>query len=72
VVCSDFPSLRDFVRENVIGETVASLDALPGTITSLGNRLDTLRTNALTCYQEKLRFEPHFEKFFSELTGSGR
>ena len=67
VICSDFPSLKDFVQENVIGAAISSMDDLPGVLVSFREQINVLRKNAFACYQSKLRFESHFEGFYRRL-----
>jgi len=67
VICSDFPSLNDFVAKNKIGMAVP-VENLPRAIKQFNGRLESYRQNALACYQEKYRFENYFEQFYEKLT----
>ena len=66
IICSDFPSLKDFVEENRIGVSV-SVEELSKAMKQIGEKLGVLKKNALVCYQEKFRFEIYFERFYNQL-----
>ena len=66
IVCSDLPSLRDFVKVNGIGLTT-SLNDLPSAVKLVGDNLALYRGNVLSCYRSKYRFELYFDKFCSLL-----
>jgi glycosyltransferase involved in cell wall biosynthesis len=66
VVCSNFPSLREFVEVNQIGLTT-SVEDLPQTIRHIEGKLRFYRKNALSCYQAKYRFEVFFDNFCAQL-----
>jgi glycosyltransferase involved in cell wall biosynthesis len=66
IVCSDLPSLRDFVEANGIGLTT-SLTNLPSTIKLVGDNLAFYRKNIFPFYQSKYRFEHYFDEFCARL-----
>ena len=70
VICSDYPSLKDFVQENAIGTAISSIDDLPGVLLSFREQINVLRENAFACYQRKLRFESYFEGFYRRLVNA--
>ena len=71
VISSDFPSLRQFIKDNAIGTTIATFDELPGALESLNAQIQTFRENALTCYEKFFRFERYFENVHAKLTNNG-
>ncbi len=66
VICSDFPSLKDFVEENDVGIAVP-VHVLSRALEQIKDKLDIVKKNAHVCYEEKIRFESHFERFFDQL-----
>lgn len=69
VICSDFPSLNNFVRHNNVGMAV-SPEYLPQALEQIGSNIDYYKNNALTCYQEQYSFEHYFRLFYDHLTSS--
>ena len=67
VICSNYPSLSDFVQENKIGAAISSFDELPDMLVACGQEINILRKNAISCYQIKLRFENYFDGFYNKL-----
>lgn len=70
VICSDHPTLKDFVQENAIGAAISSINDLPRVLVSFSSQIDFLRKNALACYQKKFRFEKYFEGFYRSLVNT--
>jgi len=66
VICSDLPSLKQFVEENRIGIAVP-LEELPRAIAGAKNHLGRYRENAASCYVEKFCFEEYFDRFYEKL-----
>ncbi|MBI2354872.1 MAG: hypothetical protein HYV06_07575 [Deltaproteobacteria bacterium] len=67
VICSNFETLREFVTGHGIGVPISSLDDLPQALWQVTEQLPTFRLRALDCYQRNFRFEPFFERFYSEI-----
>ena len=66
IICSDFPSLKQFVEEHDIGMAVP-LHELPKAIRALSGRVDSVKDNVLQCYNKELRFENYFNRFHDKL-----
>ena len=66
IVCSDFPSLKQFVEAHDIGMAV-SVYELPKAIKEMSERIDSMRDNVLQCYNNELRFENYFNRFYDKL-----
>lgn len=67
VVCSDFPSLREFVERWDVGVAISSPSDLPAAIRTIERKGETMKENARRCYEAELRFERHFETFYETL-----
>ena len=66
IVCSNFPSLKQFVEAHDIGMAV-SVYELPKAIKEMSERMDSMRDNVLQCYNNELRFENYFNRFYDRL-----
>ena len=67
VVCSDFPSLREFVERWDVGIAVASPADLPEAIAMIRRKGEAMKENARRCYESELRFERHFDRVYDTL-----
>jgi len=67
VVCSDFPSLREFVQRWDIGVPVPCPEDVPAAVETILRRGEVMKENARRCYESEFRFERHFEKFYGTL-----
>jgi len=70
IICSEFVSLKDFVEERSIGAAI-SIRELPRAVRLIGEKIEILRENAHACYEEQLRFENYFERFYDRLVSEG-
>jgi len=66
IICSDFPSVKQFVEEHDIGMAVP-VHKLPKAIRRISERIDSVRDNVLKCYNKELRFENYFNRFYDSL-----
>jgi glycosyltransferase involved in cell wall biosynthesis len=66
IVCSDFPSLKQFVEGHDIGKAV-SVNDIPEAIKIVSEKIKTVRENVLRCYNENVRFENYFNAFYHQL-----
>jgi glycosyltransferase involved in cell wall biosynthesis len=66
IICSDFPSLKEFVEENGVGMAVP-VNELSFAVEQIGNKIDIMKKNAHLCYDEKIRFESFFARFYDQL-----
>ena len=66
IICSDFPSVKQFVEEHDIGMAVP-VHELPKAIRGISERIDSVRDNVLQCYNKELRFENYFNRFYDRL-----
>jgi len=66
IICSDFPSLKAFTEDNAIGLSIP-VHELSLAVKQVGEKIEVFKKNALACYQEKFRFESHFERFYQNL-----
>ena len=66
IICSDFPSLKEFVEENGVGMAVP-VNELSFAVEQIGNKIDIMKKNAHLCYEEKIRFESFFARFYDQL-----
>jgi len=66
IICSDLPSLKQFVEDNDIGIAIP-VEELPRAIKETTKRLGTFKANSIRCYLEKFRFEEYFSHFYDEL-----
>jgi hypothetical protein len=66
IICSDFPSVKQFVESHDIGMAVPVYE-LPRAIREISERIDSVRDNALQCYKNELRFENYFNRFYDQL-----
>jgi glycosyltransferase involved in cell wall biosynthesis len=67
IICSDYPSLREFVDSQQIGIAAAAPDQLSSVLPIIRGRLGEMRLNVLRCYQDNFRFERFFEVFYASL-----
>ena len=66
IICSDFPSVKQFVESHDIGMAVPVYE-LPRAIREISERIDSVRDNVLQCYNNELRFENYFNRFYDQL-----
>jgi len=66
IICSDFPSVKQFVEAHDIGMAVP-VHQLPKAIRGISGRIDSVRDNVLRCYNKELRFENYFNPFYDKL-----
>jgi len=66
VVCSNYPSLKNFILENKVGVAV-TVQETAGAVEEIADHIRVYRGNTLQCYQDKFRFETYFEHFFHAL-----
>ena len=66
IICSDFPSVKQFIEEHDIGMAVP-VHELPKAISGISERIDSVRDNVLRCYNNELRFENYFNPFYDKL-----
>jgi glycosyltransferase involved in cell wall biosynthesis len=66
IICSDFPSVKQFVEAHDIGMAVP-VHELPRAIRGISERIDSVRDNVLQCYNNELRFENYFNRFYDRL-----
>lgn len=67
IICSEFASLKEFVEENGVGMAVP-VNELSRALDQIKDKLDIVKKNAHLCYEEKIRFESHFDRFFDQLS----
>jgi glycosyltransferase involved in cell wall biosynthesis len=70
IICSDYPSLARFVRENGIGFAVP-VQNLAQAVERIAGRIGDYRGHALTCYEDKFRFETSFNAFYRTIFSKG-
>ena len=66
IICSDFPSVKQFVASHDIGMAIP-VHELPKAIRRISERIDSVRDNVLRCYNDELRFENYFNRFYDRL-----
>jgi hypothetical protein len=66
IICSDYPSLMQFVELHDIGMAIP-IQELPRAIKGISQRIDSVRDNVLKCYNNELRFENYFNRFYDQL-----
>jgi len=66
IICSDLPSLKQFVEDNDIGVAIP-VEELPRAIKETTKRLGAFKANSVQCYSEKFRFDEYFSRFYERL-----